>query len=165
MYLSVNLFTIHFSIGTLYMHHKFKESTIRPSGFTLVELMITVAIIAILAAIALPSYQNYVKRANIKAAQTDLISLSLVYENYYQRNLAYPDSNYASTSALSAKFPQWSVSKTDIFDFSGKKVDGGKGYKLIATAKDSSNLKGCILTTDNTNNQTATTSCDGKTTW
>lgn len=149
------------------MYNHLRVNSNNSSGFTLVELMITVAIIAILAAIALPSYQNYVKRANIKAAQTDLISLSLVYENYYQRNLAYPDpdSDYASTSELSAEFPHWSVSKTDIFDFSSKKVDGGKGYKLIATAKDSSNLKGCILTTDNTNNQTATTSCDGKLTW
>lgn len=164
MYLSVNLFTIHFSIGTLYMHHKFKESTIRPSGFTLVELMITVAIIAILAAIALPSYQNYVKRANIKAAQTDLVSLSLVFENHYQRNLSYPNEDYGK-DVIQTKFPQWSASKIDIFDFTSKEVDGGKGYKLIATAKDSSNLKGCILTTDNTNNQTATTSCDGKLTW
>lgn len=149
------------------MYKDFRINSNNSSGFTLIELMITIAIVAILAAIALPSYQNYVKRANIKAAQTDLISLSLVYENYYQRNLAYPnpDPDYASTSELSDEFPHWSVSKTDIFDFSSKKVDGGKGYKLIATAKDSSNLKGCILTTDNTNNQTATTSCDGKLTW
>ena len=60
-------------------------------GFTLIELMITVVIVAILAAIALPSYQNYIKRTNIKAAQTDLVALSLVFENYYQRNLSYPN--------------------------------------------------------------------------
>ena len=53
-------------------------------GFTLIELMITVVIVAILAAIALPSYQNYIKRTNIKAAQTDLVALSLVFENYYR---------------------------------------------------------------------------------
>lgn len=133
-------------------------------GFTLIELMITVVIVAILAAIALPSYQNYIKRANIKAAQTDLVALSLVFENYYQRNLSYPNQDYANTSALSA-FSQWSASKTDIFEFSSKKVDGGKGYELYATAKRSSNLAGCELKITNTNQRTATTNCDGKTTW
>ena len=133
-------------------------------GFTLIELMITVVIVAILAAIALPSYQNYIKRANIKAAQTDLVALSLVFENYYQRNLSYPNQDYANTSALSA-FSQWSASKTDIFEFSSKKVDGGKGYELYATANKSSNLANCELKITNTNQRTATTSCDGKTTW
>ena len=126
--------------------------------------MITIVIIAILAAIALPSYQNYIKRTNIKAAQTDLVSLSLVFENYYQRNLSYPNQDYSNTSELSV-FPQWSASKTDIFEFSSKKVDSGKGYELIATAKDSSNLVGCVLKITNTNSRTATTSCDGRTTW
>lgn len=133
-------------------------------GFTLIELMITVVIVAILAAIALPSYQNYIKRANIKAAQTDLVALSLVFENYYQRNLSYPNQDYTNTSALSV-FPQWSASKTDIFEFSSKKVDGGKGYELYATANKSSNLANCELKITNTNQRTATTSCDGKTTW
>lgn len=147
------------------MYHKFKRGSLKPSGFTLIELMITIAIVAILAAIALPSYQNYIKRANIKAAQTDLISLGLVYENYYQRNLSYPNSNYANTSALSAAFPLWSASKIDIFDFSSNNVGSGKGYTLIATAKDSSNLKGCVLKINNTNVREATTNCDGKITW
>lgn len=149
------------------MHYKLKKSTIRPSGFTLVELMIIVVIITILSAIALPSYQQYTKRANIKAAQTDLISLVLVFENYYQRNLSYPALDYSTMDALTGAFPLWSPSKIDTFNFSSKalNLDNGKGYTLIAIAKDSSNLKGCVLKIDNTNKQTATTSCDGKTTW
>jgi len=149
------------------MYKKFSVKQNRFLGFTLIELMITITIIAILAAISLPSYQNYIKRTNIKAAQADLVSLSLVFENYYQRNLSYPDQDYANTTALiaSTAFPQWSPSKADIFDFSSNEVDSGKGYVLIATAKNSSNLNGCILKITNTNSRTATTSCDGKTTW
>lgn len=147
------------------MHHKLKDPTIKPSGFTLIELMITVVIIAILSAIALPSYQQYIKKANIKAAQTDLISLSLVFENHYQRNLSYPTTAYSTTNALTGAFPLWSPSKVDTFNFSSTDVDSGKGYVLTATAKDMSNLKGCVLTVNNTNQQTATIACNGTTTW
>ncbi|MCJ8159966.1 hypothetical protein MKI85_00080 [Acinetobacter sp. A7.4] len=96
-----------------------------------------------------------------------MVALSLVFENYYQRNLSYPNVDYADTNALiaSTAFPQWSPSKKEIFEFSSAKVNAGKGYELLATAKSSSNLNGCILKITNTNTRTATTSCEGKTSW
>nr|WP_281070010.1 type IV pilin protein [Acinetobacter sp. A7.4] len=143
------------------------RSHVLASGFTLIELMITIVIAAILAAIAIPSYQSYIKKSQLRAAQNDLVALSLVFENYYQRNLSYPNVDYADTNALiaSTAFPQWSPSKKEIFEFSSAKVNAGKGYELLATAKSSSNLNGCILKITNTNTRTATTSCEGKTSW
>ncbi len=135
------------------------------NGFTLIELMVVVVVMAILAAIAIPSYASYIKRSNIKAAQADLVSLSLVYENFYQRNLSYPSSPFASTTELmdsNLGFPQWAPNKQDIFDFSSALPENGKGYILMAKGKSGSNLNGCTLTINEKNVRTAN-NCDGLT--
>lgn len=59
-------------------------------GFTLIELLFVVAIVAILASIALPSYQNYVKKGHASTAASDLSALALSVENHFQRTLEYP---------------------------------------------------------------------------
>jgi len=51
-------------------------------GFTLIELMVTVAIVAILAAIAYPSYTNYIVRSNRSAAQGYMLELSNLEQRY-----------------------------------------------------------------------------------
>ncbi|HEX6267539.1 MAG TPA: type IV pilin protein [Burkholderiales bacterium] len=61
----------------------------RAGGFTLMELMITVAIVAILAAVALPSYTNYVQRGKITEAVSTLSELRLRAEKYFADNRSY----------------------------------------------------------------------------
>jgi type IV pilus assembly protein PilE len=58
-------------------------------GFTLIELMITVAIVAILSAIAIPAYSEYVMRARITEATTALSDQRLKMERYFQDNRRY----------------------------------------------------------------------------
>ncbi|AJE20456.1 type IV pilin protein [Azotobacter chroococcum] len=60
-------------------------------GFTLIELMITVAIVAILAAIAYPSYQQYVLRGNRGAAQGAMMEIASRQQQFLLANRAYAD--------------------------------------------------------------------------
>jgi len=57
----------------------------KQQGFTLIELMIVVAIIAILAAIALPAYQNYVARSQVTAGLADIRGGVTAFEEIIQR--------------------------------------------------------------------------------
>ena len=58
-------------------------------GFTLVELMITVAILSILAAIAIPAYSNYINRAKQSDAIIGLKAAQMAQEQYFSENNAY----------------------------------------------------------------------------
>jgi type IV pilus assembly protein PilE len=61
----------------------------RQSGFTLIELMITVAIIAILASIAWPSYTQYVLESRRAEAQSEMLRIQLGLEKWRANNSTY----------------------------------------------------------------------------
>ncbi|NDZ12174.1 prepilin-type cleavage/methylation domain-containing protein [Variovorax sp. WS11] len=63
----------------------------RQHGFTLIELIITVAVIALLAAIALPSYTQYVIRSKRSAAQAQMMDIANRQQQFMLANRGYAD--------------------------------------------------------------------------
>ncbi|MDM0075146.1 type IV pilin protein [Variovorax sp. J2P1-59] len=61
----------------------------RSEGFTLIEVMITVAIIGILAAVAYPSYTDYVRRGQVVEATNALATMRANMERHFQDNRTY----------------------------------------------------------------------------
>ncbi len=68
-------------------------------GFTLIEVMIVVAIIGIIASIALPSYTDYVEKGRAAEATTNLATLRIQMEQYFQDNRTYEGGTCAPAQA------------------------------------------------------------------
>jgi type IV pilus assembly protein PilE len=117
-------------------------------GFTLVELMITVAILAILASIALPSYQDSVRQTRRAAAQADLMELASHMERLYTANGSYGD---ASTALPDMGTEQYNLS------FQGNPSDTSFIIQAVPVSPQDQDSCG-TLTISNTGAQGAATS-------
>ncbi len=130
-------------------------SRYRRQGFTLIELMIAVTIVAILAAIALPSYRDYVMRGQLVNATTALSAMRAKMEQYYQDNRTY----LATGTSPNNTTPPCTVASTaGNFSVSCASTTGGTAptattYVIGAKAASGTPTAGAVYTIDQNNTQ------------
>lgn len=98
-------------------------------GFTLIELMIVVAIVGILAAIAYPSYQNYKIRVNRSDVQSELIRISQQLQSYKMVNHGYANATLAGLGDATS----YPVTGTAYYTLNLAVDSDNQGYVLTAT--------------------------------
>jgi Tfp pilus assembly protein PilE len=120
--------------------------------------MVTVAIVAILAAIAYPSYRNYVIRGQLVNATNGLAALEANMERFYQDNRTY-----VTVGAFISPCTVASVSGPFTLTCTGPDAPTATAYKLTATG--SNNTAGFVFTVDNFNTQQTTISSPAPSSW
>ena len=86
-------------------------------GFTLIELMIVVAIIGILAAIAIPNFLKYQAKSKQSEAKMNLGSMGTSAESYHAENDSYKPASEAGTNATGTNPLGWGVTGTARYDY------------------------------------------------
>jgi type IV pilus assembly protein PilE len=114
-------------------------------GFTLIEIFIAIAIIAILSAMAIPQYQDYITRGELPEAHAGLGAFRVQMEQYYQDNRNY------GAGACGAAAPVYRY-----FAHACNLTNGGQGYTASATGVAASRVNGFTFTI-NEQNARATT--------
>ncbi len=135
-----------------------KHFKTRRNGFTLVELMIVVAVIGILAAIAYPNYTEYVLRGRRAEARTALIDLMQQQERFFTQNGTYAlvptNTSFKTYSGDSAGSGYYTLKAEACAD--PAPTDLRLCVKLTATNNAGNDPKAGNLVFDNTGNKTCT---------
>lgn len=117
-------------------------------GFTLIELMVTVAVVAILAAIALPAYNDYVKRGKLADAYSLLASQRVKMEQYYQDVRDYTNACAAGTVATPSTGTYFGLACSNL---------SPTNYTITATPLAGSGVTGFSFSIDQNNNKQTVT--------
>jgi len=119
-------------------------------GFTLIEVMVAVAIVAILATVAYPGYTDYVMRSKISEAVGQLSDMRVKMEQYFLDNRTYVGACAAGTVAPLPASPQ-----VKYFTFTCPTLTATT-YTLTATGVAAQGMNGFVYTLDQANNRATT---------
>jgi type IV pilus assembly protein PilE len=137
----------------------------RGRGFTLVELMIVVALVAILASIAMPAYTDYIRRGQLQEAFTTLADYRSKLDQYFLDRKNYGASGDCASNAIAS---QWNTFPKTVkyftFDCELLTEDGvdAMSYRLTATGVAGTAVEGSTYTIDK-NGTKSTTQFKGNT--
>lgn len=122
----------------------------RTSGFTLIELMMAVVVVAILTAIAMPSYRDYVTRGKIIEATANLADMRVKLEQFFQDNRTYVGACVDGTTA-----PLPAAATLKYFDFTCPTLTATT-FTVAATGRTAVGMGGFVYTVDQANNKATT---------
>lgn len=125
---------------------------IKNHGFTLIELMIVVAIVGILATIALPAYNNYMMRGRIAEAVSGLSAKRVEMEQFFQDNRSYVNAPACNNDAATSRHFTFSCSAAPTATtYTLQAVGTGAAVDFTYTV-DQSNAKASNITRSGWNN-------------
>ena len=102
-------------------------------GFTLIELLIVIVIAAILATIAYPSYQNYIRQTRLAAVRTQMLHNAQQLERYYTQKRTFKD------FPDNEDFPAKNLQQNQYFDIGFEGTPSDSGYILKAVPNKETN--------------------------
>ncbi|MBL8303766.1 MAG: prepilin-type N-terminal cleavage/methylation domain-containing protein [Ideonella sp.] len=102
-------------------------------GFTLIEVMVTVAIVAILASVALPAYTEYIRRGQLPEAFTNLSDYRVKMEQYYRDNRSYGTGSTCANATGTGAWNNFVPTGRRYFTYACTLTNSGQGYTVTAT--------------------------------